>query len=153
MPAIDTLFDPLVTSLLRSRISEVDPKIPEANEEDEDVTMIDDIVPPPLFATRPTRIPNQGEMELFTQLFRTTSIIRKSSVSSKANGKTNGAHSLKSNGISSIETIVSKPTQRPPSDGVNPHEISTPEPSFAPPPISKGKKRKKVSVEAVVSND
>ena len=74
MPAIDTLFDPLVTSLLRSRISEVDPKIPETNEEDEDVTMIDDIVPPPLFATRPTRIPNQGELELFTQLFRTTSI-------------------------------------------------------------------------------
>jgi len=155
MPAIDTLFDPLVTSLLRSRISEVDPKIPEADEEDEDVTMIDDTVQQPLFATRPTRIPNQGEMELFTQLFRTTSIIRKSSVSSKVNlnGKTNGAHSPKSNGISSIETTVSKPTQRPPSDGVNPHEISTPEPSVAPSPISKGKKRKKVSVEAVVSND
>jgi NET1-associated nuclear protein 1 (U3 small nucleolar RNA-associated protein 17) len=75
MPALDTLFDPLVTSLLRNRISEVDPKIPEADdEEDEDITMIDDTVQPPLFATHSTRIPNQGEMELFTQLFRKTSI-------------------------------------------------------------------------------
>ena len=74
MPALDDLFDPLVTSLLSSRISEVYPKISEADEEDEDVTMIDDTVQQPLFATRPTRIPNQGEMELFTQLFRTTSI-------------------------------------------------------------------------------
>ena len=74
MPAIDTLFDPLVTSLLSTRIPEVDPKISEADEEDEDVTMIDDAVQQPLLTTRPTRIPNQGEMELFTQLFRTTSI-------------------------------------------------------------------------------
>lgn len=77
MPALDTLFDPLVTSLLRNRISEVDSKkISEADDddEDEDVTMIDDTVQQPLFATRPTRIPNQGEMELFTHLFRKTSI-------------------------------------------------------------------------------
>ncbi|KAF8807853.1 WD40 repeat-like protein [Phlegmacium glaucopus] len=74
MPAIDTLFDPLVTSLLSTRGSDVDPKIPEVDEEDEDVTMIDDTVKQPVFATRPTRISNQGEMELFTQLFRTTSI-------------------------------------------------------------------------------
>lgn len=77
MPALDNLFDPLVTSLLSSRISQVDPKISEADEEDEDVTMIDDTVQQPLFASRPTRIPNQGEMELFTQLFRTTSITSK----------------------------------------------------------------------------
>ena len=76
MPAIDTLFDPLVTSLLSNRISDADPKVPEMDGEDEDVTMIDDTVkqPQPLFATRPTRIPNQGEMELFTQLFRMNSI-------------------------------------------------------------------------------
>lgn len=181
MPALDTLFDPLVTSLLRNRISEVDPKISEADdEEDEDVTMIDDTVQQPLFATRPTRIPNQGEMELFTQLFRKTSLTSTYThsfftpiyfmivlnlpslvvvpVSSKVNGKTNGARSLKSNGISShsIGTIVSKPTQRPPSsDNVGPHEASTPEPSgsIASPPIFKGKKRKKVLVEAVVSSN
>jgi NET1-associated nuclear protein 1 (U3 small nucleolar RNA-associated protein 17) len=75
MPALDNLFDPLVTSLLSNRISEVNPEILEADEEeDEDVTMIDDTVQQPLFTTRPTRIPNQGEMELFTQLFRATSI-------------------------------------------------------------------------------
>ena len=75
MPALDTLFDPLVTSLLRIRNPEVDPKISGADDdEDEDVTMIDDTVQQPLLATRPTRIPNQGEMELFTQLFRKTSI-------------------------------------------------------------------------------
>lgn len=73
LPAIDTLFDPLVTSLLNSRISDVDPKISAADEEDEDVTMIDDTVKQPIFATRPTGIPNQGQMELFTQLFRMTS--------------------------------------------------------------------------------
>lgn len=69
---------------------------------------------------------------------------------SKANGKTNGVYSLKPNGISSIGTTVSKPTQRPSSDSVDPHEVSTP---VAPPPIAKGKKRKKVSVEVVVGND
>jgi NET1-associated nuclear protein 1 (U3 small nucleolar RNA-associated protein 17) len=74
MPALDNLFDPLVTSLLSSRIPEVDPKISEADEEDEDVTMIDETVQQPPFAVRPKRIPNQGEMELFTQLFRSTSI-------------------------------------------------------------------------------
>jgi NET1-associated nuclear protein 1 (U3 small nucleolar RNA-associated protein 17) len=75
MAALDTLFDPLVTSLLRNRISEVDPKISEPDdEEDDDITMIDDTVQQPTFATRPTRIPNQGEMEIFTQLFRKTSI-------------------------------------------------------------------------------
>ena len=75
IPAIDTLFDPLVVSLLSSRIPDVDPEISEANEEDEDVTMIDDTVKEPVFATRPTRIPDQGEMGLFTQLFRTTSTL------------------------------------------------------------------------------
>ena len=75
MPALDTLFDPLVISLLRNRISEVDPKISEVDDDDDDdVTMIDDTVQQPHFATRPTRIPNQGEMELFTQLFRKTSL-------------------------------------------------------------------------------
>ena len=75
MPALDNLFDPLVTSLLRNRVFEVDPKMSEADDEDdEDVTMIDDTVQQPLFATRPTRIPSQAEMELFTQLFRKTSI-------------------------------------------------------------------------------
>jgi len=156
MPALDTLFDPLVTSLLRNRISEVDPKIPEADdEEDEDITMIDDTVQPPLFATHSTRIPNQGEMELFTQLFRKTSIT--TPVSSKVNGKTNGVRSFKSNGISSHSIgTISKPTQRPPpSDDVGPHEASMPEPSrsIASPPIFKGKKRKKVFVEAVVSSN
>ena len=75
MPALDNLFDPLVTSLLRNRVFEVDPKMSEADDEDdEDVTMIDDTVQQPLFTTRPTRILSQGEMELFTQLFRKTSI-------------------------------------------------------------------------------
>jgi len=156
MSTLDTLFDPLVTSLLRIRISEVDPKISEADDEDEDVTMIDDTAQQPLFATRPTRIPNQGEMELFTQLFRKTSITI-APVSSKVNGKTNGVRS-KSNGISShsIGTIVSKPTQRPPpSDDVGRHEASTPElsSSIASPPIFKGKKRKKAFVEAVASSN
>ena len=73
IPALDNLFDPLVTSLLRNRVFEVDPKISESDEED-DVTMIDDTVQQPLFTTRPTRILSQGEMELFTQLFRKTSI-------------------------------------------------------------------------------
>ena len=165
MPGVDILFDPLVTSLLNSRISEVDSNISEAVEESEDVTMIDDTVQQPLFATRPTRVPNQGEMELFTQLFRTTAItssysftltfmivltssitLEKPPVSSKVIGKMNGVHSLKFNGISSIGTTV---PQRPPSDDINPHEVSTPEPSVAPSPIFKGKKRKKVSIEAV----
>ena len=78
-------------------------------------------------------------------------------VFSKVNGKTNGVRSLKSNGISShsIGTIVSKPTQRPTSDDVvDPHEASTPERSnsIASPPIFKGKKRKKLLAEAVVSS-
>ena len=176
MPSLDNLFDPLVTSLLSNRIPEVDPKISEADEEDEDVTMIDDTVQQPLVTTtRPTRIPNQGEMELFTQLFRTTSITSTSvlfypnifmivlknvsitlespPVSLKVNGKTNGVHSLKSNGVSS-HSIGTKPTHRPPSNDVGPHEGSTPEPSssIASPPIFKGKKREKVLVEAVVSS-
>ena len=172
MPALDTLFDPLVTSLLRNRISEVDPKkISEVDDEDdEDVTMIDDTVQQPDFTTRPTRIPNQGEMELFTQLFRKTSITSTythsffysyifydcteiffyhlvAPVSSKVNGKTNGVRSLKLNGISS-HSIVSKPTQPrppPPFDDVCPHEASTPDPSNSntSPTIFKGKKRKK----------
>jgi hypothetical protein len=80
-------------------------------------------------------------------------------VSLKVNGKTNGVRSLKSNGVSShsIGTIVSKPTHRPPSNDVGPHELeaSTPESSssIASPPIFKGKKRKKVLIEAVVSSN
>jgi hypothetical protein len=156
MAALDTLFDPLVTSLLRNRVSEVDPKISEPDdEEDEDVTMIDDTVQQPIFASRPTRIPNQGEMELFTHLFRKTSITI-APVSSKVNGKTNGVRSLKSNGISSHSIGTIGPTQRPPpSNDVDPNEASTPEPSssIASPPIFKGKKRKKVFVEAVISSN
>ena len=173
MPAIDTLFDPLVTSLLSSRISDVDPKISEAVGEDEDVTMTDDTLQQPVFATRPTRIPNQGEMELFTQLFRTTSItsipilsfappiflivlkfsitLAKPPVYSKVNGitKTNGLHSLKPNGISrhSVATTVSKPKPRLAPDDVNKPEVSMPEPSIPTSPILKGKKRKKTSAD------
>ncbi|KAF8812062.1 hypothetical protein BYT27DRAFT_7335912 [Phlegmacium glaucopus] len=54
MPAIDTLFHPLVTWLLSTQGADVDPTIPEVDEEDEGVTMIDDAVEQPVFATRPT---------------------------------------------------------------------------------------------------
>ena len=175
MPVIDTLFDPLVISLLNSRISNDGPKISQVDEEDEDVAMIDDTVKQPVFTICPTRIPNQGEMELFTQLFRTTSItcthsfapillivlkisitLANPTVPSKVNGKVNGMHGLKANGIlwHSTGATVSKPKQRLPSDDLNPQEVSTtPEPSVSPNPIFKGKKRKKKCVQAVVSND
>ncbi|KAF8167608.1 quinon protein alcohol dehydrogenase-like superfamily [Crassisporium funariophilum] len=144
---LDNLFNPLMKLFLTTRISESStPKEHLHSEDEEDVMMEDEVAEPLVLTTRPPRITNQGEMEMFTKLFRTSSLAVISPAVSKANGMPNRMQHEETNGRSG-KPVPPKPhasKQTPSSVEARQAELSTDRPQLPPPtPMLNGKKRKK----------
>ncbi|CAA7265897.1 unnamed protein product [Cyclocybe aegerita] len=145
MPALDTLFGPLIESFLTVRIAEgaVNPDGPP--DAYEDVAMeeaADSLITP----NQPPRVPQPGELDMFTKLFR-TSCRNKPSLppKSQVNGKLNGMHlhPKEINGTPRPPLAIAPSTQCRPSSDSDDH--LSPSPATPSTPIVNGKKRRKVS--------
>ncbi|KAF9486317.1 WD40 repeat-like protein [Pholiota conissans] len=147
-PSLDSLFEPLITTLLTLRLSE--PIITDdiAEEADEDIVMEEEqdvIASVPSY--HPSRMPHPGEMEIFTKLFRTRCMTedRLSNAVSKMNARLNGVHHKEVNGASrAVETPASISVKRLSNSQVEHAGLPATIPP-SPSPLANGKKRKKAA--------
>ncbi|KDR85477.1 hypothetical protein GALMADRAFT_234368 [Galerina marginata CBS 339.88] len=143
-PSLDQLFASLAKTFLTARPSEKSTTL--ENQEDfidEDTAMNLELDFP---ANHVARLPQPGEMNTFTKLFRTHCMIdTPPSISSKAQPKLNGVHQKETNGSLHRleESLVTKParTSNNQPNHATPLDHSPPLPST----LMNGKKRKKVS--------